>query len=262
MSATLTVDLGNTRCKLCLWSEAGGTMASVAFASELVRVSELEGWLASHPRPGVGAIASVASDETRDRWERALTPRCEAWLGTPEHGLVNRCDDPETVGVDRLFAARGAFELARRSCLVIDAGTALTVDVLRVQAQRAAGRELPPLPEFLGGAIAPGPELLARALARGGARLPLVEPRPAAPALGRHTRAALQAGIAVGFAGAARELARRVAEEAGLGSEDPIFLTGGARGFLTGNGLFASAPREVPELVQLGLCHAAREATA
>ena len=222
-------------------------------------------WLASAPRPGVGAIACVASDETRDRWERALAPCCETWLGTPEHGLVNRCDEPETVGADRLFAARGAFELARRSCLVIDAGTALTVDALRVQGKRVAGRELPPLPEFLGGAIAPGPELLARALARGGARLPLVEPRPGAPAppaLGRHTRAALEAGIAVGFAGAARELARRVAEEAGLGAEDPIFLTGGARGFLTVPGLFAAAPREVQDLVHLGLCHAAREATA
>jgi type III pantothenate kinase len=257
---TLTADLGNTRCKLALFSPEGAVTARVAFASALASVAEVEGWLASHPRPAQGAIASVAGDATRERWEQLLAPLCEVWLGTPPHGLLNRCDEPEKVGADRLFAARGAYELARRSCLVIDAGTALTVDALRVRGAPAGRAALPDMAEFLGGAIAPGPALLARALHDGGARLPLVAPAPGAAALGRDTRGALQAGIAVGFAGAARELARRVAEEAGLAPSDPIFLTGGARGFLATPGLFAAAPREMEDLVLLGLERAAREA--
>jgi type III pantothenate kinase len=257
MSGTLTVDLGNTRCKLVLWSGVGACTARVAFPSEPPSAADVRDWLGSHPAPALGALASVASDATRARWEELVAPRCATWLGTPGHGLLNRCDEPDTVGADRLFAARGAFDLARRSCIVIDAGTALTVDALRV---RAASGALPEMAEFLGGAIAPGPELLARSLRDGAARLPAIEPAPGVPALGRDTRAALRAGVAVGFAGAARELARRVAAEADLAPDAPLFLTGGARRFLAAPGLFGVAPREEQDLVHKGLERAARDA--
>ena len=98
--------------------------------------------------------------------------------------------------IDRLFAARAALELGDEACLVVDAGTALTVDVARPATAGAARGA------FLGGAIAPGPTLLAAALARGAAQLPEIDPQPGAAALGLDTRAAIESGIAVGFAGA------------------------------------------------------------
>jgi type III pantothenate kinase len=117
-------------------------------------------------------------------------------------------------------------------------------------------------PAFLGGAIAPGPALLARALAEGTARLPLVQPDPGAAALGRDTEAAVRAGVSIGFRGAARELALRVAREAGLG-EAPLVVTGGARAFLLGEPLVAGrASIEVEDLVHVGLLVAALELDA
>ena len=100
-----------------------------------------------------------------------------------------------------------------------------------------------------------GPRLLARALAAGGARLPEVAPRADAPALGRCTRAALEAGVAVGLRGAARELIEGVAREAELGPPGavPVVLTGGARAFLTGGTPLAKDVLEEPDLVHLGL---------
>jgi len=106
---------------------------------------------------------------------------------------------------------------------------------------------------FLGGAIAPGPRLSAAALAAGTARLPRVEPRAGAPALGTITEEAIQAGVVVGFRGAAEllveELAREVRFEAA-----PVVLTGGAREFLLVPRPFtARALTVVPDLVHQGL---------
>ena len=112
------------------------------------------------------------------------------------------------------------------AAVVVQVGTCLTVDAVvgpRGEGDDAAGR-------FLGGAIAPGPGLLAEALERGGARLPRVEPDPEAPALGRDTPRALQAGIGVGLRGAVRELVLEVGREAGV-VDAPVVLTGGACAF-------------------------------
>jgi type III pantothenate kinase len=109
---------------------------------------------------------------------------------------------------------------------------------------------------FLGGAIAPGPQLCAEALAQGGARLLAVDPRPGARALGRTTPEALEAGVVVGFRGAARELVRAIGDASGLGAA-PLVLTGGARGFLLDPPLFAGRDLVVVEdLVHLGLLDA------
>lgn len=242
----LTVDGGNSRVKLVLWEGAQALeRTSFAWGDELA--SGLSDFLAPRARVLQAALSSVASaDATQE-----LCARLRELVGTlsvaPEHGLANATREPSGVGQDRLYAARGALELAGGSAIVVDAGTALTVDAVLDQGEGV----------FLGGAIAPGPELLARALsaaAGGAARLPSVRPEPGASALGRDTRAAIQAGIAVGFRGAARALVEGVAREAGLEAA-PVVLAGGARGFLEG----AFPGRDVriaDELVHRGLRHA------
>ena len=170
-------------------------------------------------------------------------------LAPPESGLVISCDQPETIGMDRLFAVRGAFEIFQQDCVVVDAGTALTVDALSVRIGS---------PYFLGGAIAPGPHVAARALASSTAHLFEVEPDPEAPALGRDSREAICAGISRGFIGAARELVSAVAREAELKSP-VLVVTGGARDFLTSIAALEGGERcEIPDLVQVGLLAAGR----
>lgn len=140
----------------------------------------------------------------------------------PPHGLSLEVDAPESVGSDRLFAVRGALEHRPQNWIVVQVGTALTVDAVRWTGEQGA---------FLGGAIAPGPRLLSEALHAGGARLPLVDPQPNVPATGGNTERALAAGIAIGLGGAAQALVREIAREAGWPAA-PVMLTGGARGFV------------------------------
>lgn len=248
--ALLTVDLGNSSSKLRLWSE-GRTIASgeVPTADGLER--ELAEFLRAAPAGTRAALCSVAAPALEARVAKTLGQLLgEGFLGVPATGVENTCREPHTVGADRLFAARGAIEALGTSVLVVDAGTALTVDAVEHVPDGVA--------RFLGGAIAPGPTLMAEALASGAARLPLVEPRPAVAALGRDTRAAIEAGVVVGFRGAAGELVRRIGAESGLEC-DVVALTGGARALLL-DPPFVDGVRieELPELVHLGLLAAAR----
>lgn len=250
MSSTfLSVDLGNTRCKLCLWTISSHSDAELVAAHEIDSAAGIaaraSGWLAVQSRAQSAAVSSVASREVEDELCAALRACVDgAVRRRPDTGLAIECRQPERVGSDRLFAARGAHAALKRSAIVVDAGTALTVDALHVDARRAA---------FLGGAIAPGPKLLAEALARGTARLPLIVPRVNAVALGRDTESALQSGVVIGFRGAARELVERVGAESRL-DEAPIVLTGGARAFLNQPSAFGDrVVHEVADLVHRGL---------
>jgi type III pantothenate kinase len=243
--ALLTVDLGNTSCKLRLWADDTATRGAEAPTAGGLE-DALAAFVAEAPEGTRAALCSVAAPELEDRVADALRAALGAgYLGIPEPGVENTCRDPHTVGLDRLFAARGAMDALGRSALVVDAGTALTVDA--VQWARAG------VPRFLGGAIAPGPDLMAAALASGAARLPRVEPRPRVPALGLDTPSAIAAGVLHGFRGAATELVRRIGAESGLGCEC-VALTGGARGLLSRPRFLPEATiEELPDLVHLGL---------
>lgn len=240
----LTVDLGNSRLKAQHWRRIGGAFECAArWEQESAELEAFEDWL-ERERPALAVLASVSAAARTERVGALLSARCGRLFVAPDSGLVNRCREPERVGADRLYAAAGAVALCVRSCVVVDAGTALTVDAVLVSDDERA---------FLGGAIAPGPRLLASALTAGTARLPAVEPRAGARALGTVTEDAIQAGVVVGFRGAAERLVEEVAAEAGLGAA-PVVLTGGASEFLLEPRPFTARPLEVvPELVHRGL---------
>lgn len=245
MKCVLTVDLGNSAAKLVAWSlgDAPLRMSSLRWTA-----ADAPGLIARWlPGQAFDAawISSVASGAVRKSLEDALRARAGTpELKTPECGLLLDLPDPQRVGRDRLFAARGAWQLGRQSALVLDAGTALTVDAIRAEAGTA---------RFLGGAIAPGPELLSRALAQGAAQLFDVQPSPPVPALGRETRSALESGVFHGFRGAARELVERIAGECAL-EQACVWLCGGARGWLEDPALFPGHELKIEaDLVHRGL---------
>ena len=201
--------------------------------------------VAAVPRPFRRvAVASVASDERLAALTSTLADEgLRAPLVNPSSGLHLALERPETCGFDRQYAARAALGRQAGPCVVVDAGTALTVDAV-VPAGHPSARALEAIGGtapvdvagvFLGGAIAPGPRMLAEALGRGGARLWEVDLSPDAPALGRSSDEAMRSGVVVGHAGAAVHLARAVARGAGLGELDratPVWLTGGAAPFV------------------------------
>ncbi len=241
----LTVDLGNTTCHARIFG--GDRPRAAALPAREGLGSALAEWLDAGPVPRSAAVCAVGDAALERELHALLTARIATVAVDPDPGLHLDVRSPATVGRDRLFAARGALSLFAGPTIVVDAGTALTVD--------AVTPEGPPgtVGTFLGGAIAPGPALLAEALARGGARLPMVAPRPGAAALGKATEDALAAGVGVGFEGTVLRLVERIAAECGFDAPR-IALTGGALEFARGALIDSGRPVQVePELVGLGL---------
>lgn len=254
-SLHLTCDLGNGRTKLVLWEvDVSHPRMRLAFetatpptAAELRTALEREGFDA----PAAIHVCSVAGEAALERWaSQALDLDGSELRLMPDHGLEIECRNEHTIGRDRLFAARGAAAVFRESCVVLDAGTALTVDAVQVADEARPAR-------FLGGAIAPGPDLLAKSLADAGAQLWEVELEPGAPALGRESSEAMRAGCVVGFRGAAFELARRVGLEAGMAGARRVLCGGAARYLLEPDSFWPGDVAHEPDLVHLGLLAAA-----
>lgn len=102
--------------------------------------------------------------------------------------LTNGYLTPETLGLDRLAAAAGAMELfPDQDILVIDAGTAITFDLVEKSGT------------FMGGNISPGLKTRFRALHEFTRKLPLVEESHQCPFIGRTTEEAICAGVINGI---------------------------------------------------------------
>ena len=124
-----------------------------------------------------------------------------------------RVNEPAAVGDDRLVNAFAAGALYGRPAIVVDLGTATTLDVVG------------PDGAFLGGAIAPGLGLGLEALAERTAQLPRVPLEVPDKAIGTDTLSAIQSGAVLGYFGLVKELVRRIAAE--LGTKPTVILTGG-----------------------------------
>lgn len=147
-----------------------------------------------------------------------------------------------STGQDRLLAAAAAFRIAGQACVVVDAGTAVTVDFVDGKGT------------FHGGAIAPGLRMSLQALHEHTDALPQVAfaaPDPAIP-YARNTTEAMLHGVYYGIRGLVRQLAERyaVAYEA----YPVIIATGG-----DAQTLFESEElieRIIPNLVLQGIAQA------
>jgi len=123
---------------------------------------------------------------------------------------------PETLGNDRLAASIGAWYDHRcqdRPVIAIDAGTAVTMELISADAT------------YLGGTIAPGPTLLDQALQTGTAQLPPVETSLPESAVGKSTSEAIRAGIMYGFVDSVAGMLSRLTRET---EGQPVVVATGA----------------------------------
>jgi type III pantothenate kinase len=128
-------------------------------------------------------------------------------------GLPIRYDNPHEVGADRIVNGVAAFAEFGGPVLVVDFGTATTIDVIDAEGA------------YLGGTIAPGLETSAEALFRKAARLSNVDLTAPPAVIGHNTRSSVQSGLVLGQAAMVDGLVRRVWAE--LGSETRVVATGG-----------------------------------
>ena len=131
--------------------------------------------------------------------ERRDRPLLVAGAGTVP--LAVRVDRPDDVGADRLVNALAAARLHGTPAVVVDFGTATTLDCVASDGA------------YVGGAIAPGLELGLEALAARTAKLPRIELRAPDRAIGRDTVSAMQAGTIFGYQALAAGLLARVRVE-------------------------------------------------
>ncbi|PIP67564.1 MAG: pantothenate kinase [Candidatus Omnitrophica bacterium CG22_combo_CG10-13_8_21_14_all_43_16] len=106
-----------------------------------------------------------------------------------DSGIENLYKNPEQVGSDRLVNARAAYELYGGECVIVDFGTAITIDIVNKKRQ------------YIGGVIAPGPGISLWALSEKTALLPKVTIKRPKAILGRDTKESMLAGIIYGFSG-------------------------------------------------------------
>ena len=145
--------------------------------------------------------------------------------------------DPAQLGVDRWLAALAAFAAERSAVCVIDAGTALTVDIVDDSGLH------------LGGLIAPGPELMRESLVRGTAQLAsgCIEQ---VNAFADNTADAISLGCGDATRGVLRGVAERL-ESRAPGERYRWYLTGGAAPLVAA--LLERQWIQVPDLVLRGL---------
>ncbi|MDQ4129561.1 MAG: type III pantothenate kinase, partial [Actinomycetota bacterium] len=127
-------------------------------------------------------------------------------------GVAVLTDNPKEVGADRIVNALAGFSKYGGPVIVVDFGTATTFDVVSENG------------EYLGGAIAPGIQLAARALFEQTARLPVVELVPPRSVVGKNTVESVQSGLVYGYAAMVDGMVERIAKELGTPT---VVATGG-----------------------------------
>jgi type III pantothenate kinase len=138
-------------------------------------------------------------------------------------GMPILYENPAEVGADRIVNAVAAYEQhgrgVKRPIIVVDFGTATTLDAISAKG------------EYLGGAICPGVQISADALFQRAARLPRIEVRKPARVVGRTTVGAMEAGLFFGYVGMVEGLTRRMSAE--LGGDAITIATGGLAEVIT-----------------------------
>ena len=181
----LIIEQGNSATKVAVYSKEQMEFTSVY---EDFSYSDLINLFNQYPLKN-GILSSVT--ETKKVLITGLETRLERFFFFDDQVRLPiriKYQTPETLGRDRIAVAVGAnFLQPQADILVIDAGTAITYEVI----------EAPGV--YLGGNISPGMTTRFRALNRYTKRLPLVSNKENVPLLGTSTKSAILAGVVNGI---------------------------------------------------------------
>lgn len=213
MRGIITIDNGNTTVKVSFFNGIS-LKASNRFRREDLMV--LERFMSTY-QPSGAILCSTASEKETEHIERFVENRCQHLMRlTHETPLPITLGyrTPHTLGRDRIATAVGAWSLSqgKTDVMVVDAGTAVTYDLVTADGS------------FKGGNIAPGLTLRFNALHEHTGRLPLVGPDGDLPVIGYDTETAIRSGVMYGLIG---EIQNYIALLQIEHSNLKVFLTGG-----------------------------------
>jgi type III pantothenate kinase len=154
-------------------------------------------------------------------------------------GLKLKYSNPKEIGADRISASIGASVLfPNKNLIVVDMGTATTIDVITKQG------------EYLGGAILPGIKMSVTSLATGTAKLPTVEILKPSKVCGSSTIEAIQSGIYFSQVGAIKQFIENFQKQIFDGEKPIVVATGGFSKLFESENIFEAI---VSDLVHIGL---------
>jgi type III pantothenate kinase len=227
----LVVDIGNTRIKTASFDKSAlidtHTFKSIEDLNRFMVGKQFDHCL----------VSSVSVNPTVILPQLPVLGKKIQLTSTLGFPITIAYDTPNTLGVDRIAAACGAYELfPGRNCLVIDMGTCITYDFLSAKGV------------YEGGAIAPGVKMRFKAMNHFTARLPLAEPIADAPLTGKSTISSMQSGV---INGVLEEIKGFISRYQSLHPELTTVVCGGDIAFFENNikpSIFVA-----PDLVLIGL---------
>ncbi len=204
------LDFGNSRLK-CGVMENGELTEELHF-SEATLLGEVRAALAQY-RPAEAILSSVVDHPQELETLLAQHTHFIRLHHTTRLPIRLVYDKPETLGVDRIALAAGAWRLFPGAhSLIIGTGSAITYNFLHKNG------------EFLGGGISPGIDMRFRALHTFTDKLPLVAPNPRYSFVGYNTRQSILSGVQEG---ALAEVDGMIASYAARYRNFNVLLTGG-----------------------------------
>jgi type III pantothenate kinase len=244
----LAIDIGNTNVTFgvfegerikCTW-RVSTAIHRTSDEYAIVMLSLMERWGVNSSQVKDVIICSVVPplliifDEVCKRYLKKTPLVVGAGVKT---GIRIDMDNPREVGPDRIVNAVAAHQLYGGPVIVIDMGTATTLDVVSKD-----GR-------YIGGAIAPGILISTEALFTRTAVLPRIELTLPKKAIGRNTIAAMQSGVVFGYIGLIEGIVIRIQAE--LDDKARVVAAGGLAGLIAD----ASGVIEIinPDLTLIGL---------
>jgi type III pantothenate kinase len=239
---TLLMDVGNSRIKWGVLSN--GEIKRTGHISQALQVLT-----SKIPRRVDDVfVSNVAGTTFATRLSGVVGMHCDCdvrFARTERRGwgVTNGYTQPRRMGVDRWVAMIGAWAEVGAACLVVDAGTAVTVDALNDQGMH------------LGGQIIPGVATMAASLSSATSDIPQVRPAPGRGRadlgmFARNTAAAVREGAQNAVSGAVDRAIQTLQSNA---CQPAVVLTGGDASRIL-NALCES-PLHRPHLVLQGLAH-------
>ncbi len=162
----------------------------------------------------VASVVPMATEAVSDGLVDA-TGTVPVIVGAQNLPITLDVDEPQTVGADRMINTLAASRLFGIDTIVVDFGTATTLDCITKD-----GR-------FLGGIIAPGVRTAGENLVRKAAKLSSTDLAPPARAIGKRTDDCVRAGLVFGAADAVDGLVRRIKAEWPTRDVPKVVATGG-----------------------------------
>jgi len=188
----LTIDIGNTSIYNGVFDNKvlKKTFRIPAYSGNLIKEykAKLKPYVGKIDSVIVTSVVPLVLKKTETAIKKTLNKNCIVVGRDADSGIRNLYKNPKQVGSDRLVNARSAYELYGGECVIVDFGTAITIDIVNKKRQ------------YIGGVIAPGPGISLWALTEKTALLPKVAIKKPKGILGIETKESMIIGIVYGFA--------------------------------------------------------------